>query len=100
MCAVVGTFSQEVMLRTFSAPQVDSRWVFGFLLPFVDEEGAQRFKMTEQVLMQHETYEIICEDTNRNITQSDEVVVIQVCQQGRNAEQKQKLYAAPSDQRG
>ena len=47
-----------------------------------------------QIITQHEPYEIICVDTNLNFPRSDHSVYIQVFQQGRNAEQKQKLYVA------
>ncbi|ROW01837.1 hypothetical protein VPNG_07778 [Cytospora leucostoma] len=63
---------QEVMLELFAAPPRD------------------RY----QIITQHEPYEIICEDTNLGLTRTDKLVFIQIFQQGRNAAQKQAVYAA------
>jgi phenylpyruvate tautomerase PptA (4-oxalocrotonate tautomerase family) len=47
-----------------------------------------------QIISQHEPYEIICEDTNLpGLPRSDELIVVQIFQQGRSAEVKQAAYA-------
>ncbi|KAI7676182.1 hypothetical protein KC319_g4428 [Hortaea werneckii] len=46
-----------------------------------------------QIITQHEPYEIICEDTNLGLKRTDQLVFIQVFQQGRTAEVKQQFYA-------
>ncbi|GAB7343035.1 hypothetical protein MBLNU457_g1124t1 [Dothideomycetes sp. NU457] len=66
---------QEVMLSTFKAPPKD------------------RY----QIITQHEKGDIICEDTNLGFDRTDELVFIQIFQQGRNAQNKQELYAALAD---
>ncbi|GAB7351117.1 hypothetical protein MBLNU459_g1579t1 [Dothideomycetes sp. NU459] len=62
---------QEIMLDKFAAPPKD------------------RY----QVITQHEPYELIMEDTGLGIKRTDKLVMIQVFQQGRDAEQKKALYA-------
>ncbi len=47
-----------------------------------------------QVITEHRPGRIICEDTGLGLERSDGIVVVQVTQQGRSAEQKQALYAA------
>ncbi|KAF2993670.1 hypothetical protein E8E13_000804 [Curvularia kusanoi] len=47
-----------------------------------------------QIITQHEKGDMICEDTNLGFERTDDLVVIQVFQQGRTAEDKQNLYAA------
>lgn len=47
----------------------------------------------KQVITQHEPYELIMEDTGLGIKRTDKLVLIQVFQQGRNADQKKALYA-------
>lgn len=47
----------------------------------------------DQIITQHEPYELICEDTNLGFARSDKLVFIQIFQQGRTAEVKQQLYA-------
>jgi len=63
---------QDVMLENFNAPARD------------------RY----QIITQHEPYEIICEDTNLGFQRTDKLVFIQIFQQGRSKEVKQKTYAA------
>jgi hypothetical protein len=46
-----------------------------------------------QTITQHEPYEIICGDTNLNFQRTDKLVLVQVFQQGRDAESKKALYA-------
>ncbi|KAK7746028.1 hypothetical protein SLS53_002750 [Cytospora paraplurivora] len=67
---------QEVLLELFAAPPRD------------------RYQTHDQIITQHEPYEIICEDTNLGLTRTDKLVFIQIFQQGRNAAQKQAVYAA------
>jgi phenylpyruvate tautomerase PptA (4-oxalocrotonate tautomerase family) len=66
---------QEVMLDVFAAPPRD------------------RY----QIITEHPVGHIIAEDTGLGIERSDGVVVIQIFQQGRTAEQKQATYARLSD---
>lgn len=47
-----------------------------------------------QIISQHEPYELICEDTNLGYTRTDNLVIIQILQQGRELATKQKTYAA------
>lgn len=63
---------QEVMLDVFAAPPRD------------------RY----QIITEHPRGYIICEDTGLGLTRTDDVVVVQVTQQGRSQEQKKALYAA------
>jgi phenylpyruvate tautomerase PptA (4-oxalocrotonate tautomerase family) len=62
---------QEVMLDDFAAPPRD------------------RY----QVLTEHRPGQLICEDTGLGIERTDDLVVLQVFQQGRSEEQKRALYA-------
>jgi phenylpyruvate tautomerase PptA (4-oxalocrotonate tautomerase family) len=61
----------EVMLDDFAAPPRD------------------RY----QVLTEHRPGQLICEDTGLGIERIDDLVVLQVYQQGRSEEQKRALYA-------
>ena len=61
---------QEVMLDVFAAPPGD------------------RY----QIITEHAVGHIIAEDTGLGLERSDGVTVIQIFQQGRNAEQKQAAY--------
>ena len=63
---------QEVMLEVFAAPPRD------------------RY----QIITQHRQGELICEDTGLGLVRSDDLVVLQVFEQGRSTEQKRALYAA------
>ncbi|MGU3431651.1 tautomerase family protein [Actinomycetes bacterium M1A6_2h] len=63
---------QEVMLDTFDAPPRD------------------RY----QIVTEHKPGHIIAEDTGLGFTRSDDLVVVQVTQQGRDDEQKKALYSA------
>ncbi|MXG88574.1 tautomerase family protein [Nocardioides flavescens] len=47
-----------------------------------------------QVVTEHPPGRLFIEDTGLGIERSDQVVVIQITQQGRDREQKQALYAA------
>ncbi|KAG9560723.1 4-oxalocrotonate tautomerase, partial [Aureobasidium melanogenum] len=62
---------QEIMLAKFAAPPRD------------------RY----QVITQHEPYELIFEDTGLGIQRTEKLILIQIFQQGRNADQKQAIYA-------
>ncbi|SES70418.1 tautomerase family protein [Geodermatophilus poikilotrophus] len=62
---------QEVVLDVFAAPPRD------------------RY----QVITEHRPGQIICEDTGLGIERTDDLVVLQVFQQGRSEEQKRALYA-------
>ena len=62
---------QEVMLDVFAAPERD------------------RY----QIIHEHRPGRIIAEDTGLGFERTDDVVVIQVTQQGRGEEQKKALYA-------
>lgn len=62
---------QEVMLDVFAAPDRD------------------RY----QVIHEHRSGRIIAEDTGLGFERTDDVVIIQVTQQGRSEEQKKALYA-------
>jgi phenylpyruvate tautomerase PptA (4-oxalocrotonate tautomerase family) len=62
---------QEAMLDLFAAPPRD------------------RY----QVVTEHRPGQLICEDTGLGIERTDDLVVLQVVQQGRSEEQKRALYA-------
>jgi phenylpyruvate tautomerase PptA (4-oxalocrotonate tautomerase family) len=62
---------QEVMLDVFAAPPRD------------------RY----QVLTEHRPGQLICEDTGLGLERTDDLVVLQVIQQGRSEDQKRALYA-------
>ncbi len=62
---------QEVLLDVFAAPPRD------------------RY----QVITEHRPGQLICEDTGLGIERTDDLVVLQVFQQGRSDEQKRALYA-------
>jgi phenylpyruvate tautomerase PptA (4-oxalocrotonate tautomerase family) len=66
---------QDVMLETFAAPPRD------------------RY----QIITEHPVGHIIAEDTGLGFERSEGVVVIQIFQQGRTAEQKRAAYAALAD---
>ena len=46
-----------------------------------------------QVITEHRPGQLICEDTGLGIERTDDLVVLQVFQQGRSEEQKRALYA-------
>ena len=69
---------QEVMLELFAAPPGD------------------RYQILETLPVGS----IIAEDTGLGLERSDGVVIIQVTQQGRDAQQKQAIYAALADRLG
>jgi phenylpyruvate tautomerase PptA (4-oxalocrotonate tautomerase family) len=62
---------QDVMLEVFAAPPRD------------------RY----QVITEHRPGQLICEDTGLGLERTDDLVVLQVFQQGRSEEQKRALYA-------
>jgi phenylpyruvate tautomerase PptA (4-oxalocrotonate tautomerase family) len=62
---------QEVVLDVFAAPPRD------------------RY----QIVTEHRPGQLICEDTGLGIERTDDLVVLQVFQQGRSEEQKRALYA-------
>jgi hypothetical protein len=47
-----------------------------------------------KIVTQHEPYELICEDTGMGLSRSNNLVIIQIFQQGRNERQKQAVYGA------
>ena len=53
-----------------------------------------------QVITQHEVGEIIFGDTGLGLDRTDEVMLIQVFQQGRDTSQKENLYATLADRLG
>jgi phenylpyruvate tautomerase PptA (4-oxalocrotonate tautomerase family) len=63
---------QDVMLSTFAAPPGDRH----------------------QVITEHPVGHVICDDTGLGLSRTDDLVVIQVIQQGRSEEQKTAMYAA------
>jgi phenylpyruvate tautomerase PptA (4-oxalocrotonate tautomerase family) len=65
---------QEVVLDVFAAPPGD------------------RY----QVITEHRPGQLICEDTGLGIERTDDLVVLQVVQQGRSDDQKRALYAGLS----
>ena len=66
---------QDVMLDTFAAPDRD------------------RY----QIITEHRPGQIIAEDTGLGYTRSDDLVIVQVTQQGRSEVQKQAMYRALAD---
>jgi phenylpyruvate tautomerase PptA (4-oxalocrotonate tautomerase family) len=46
-----------------------------------------------QIITEHRPGQLICEDTGLGIQRSDDLVVLQVFQQGRSDQQKRALYA-------
>jgi phenylpyruvate tautomerase PptA (4-oxalocrotonate tautomerase family) len=62
---------QDVMLEVFAAPPRD------------------RY----QVVTEHRPGQLICEDTGLGLERTDDLVVLQVFQQGRSEQQKRALYA-------
>jgi phenylpyruvate tautomerase PptA (4-oxalocrotonate tautomerase family) len=53
-----------------------------------------------QVITEHRPGQLICEDTGLGIARTDDLVVLQVFQQGRSDEQKRALYAGLSRRLG
>lgn len=66
---------QDVMLATFAAPDRD------------------RY----QVITEHKPGQIIAEDTGLGFTRTDDLVIVQIVQQGRDEEQKKTMYRALAD---
>lgn len=50
-----------------------------------------------QIITQHDPDELIFEDTGLGLTRTDNLVFVQVFQQGRGAEEKQALYKAMAE---
>jgi phenylpyruvate tautomerase PptA (4-oxalocrotonate tautomerase family) len=69
---------QEVMLDVFAAPPGD------------------RY----QAITEHRPGQLICEDTGLGIERTEDLVLLQVFQQGRSEEQKRALYAGLSRRLG
>ncbi|MFI7481975.1 tautomerase family protein [Kocuria sp. M1R5S2] len=67
---------QDVMLATFAAPDRD------------------RY----QIITEHKPGQLIAEDTGLGYTRTDDLVVVQITQQGRSEAQKQTMYRALADQ--
>jgi hypothetical protein len=51
-----------------------------------------------QLISEHKPGHIIAEDTGLGFKRTDDIVVIQVTQQGRNLDQKKAMYRALADQ--
>lgn len=66
---------QDVMLDTFAAPPRD------------------RY----QIITEHKPGQIIAEDTGLGYTRTDDLVVVQIVQQGRSESQKEATYRALAD---
>ena len=66
---------QDVMLEHFAAPDRD------------------RY----QIISEHKPGQIIAEDTGLGFERTDDIVVVQVAQQGRSQEQKKAMYRALAD---
>ncbi len=49
-----------------------------------------------QVITEHRPGQLICEDTGPGIERTDDLVVLQVFQQGRSEEQERALHAGPA----
>lgn len=69
---------QQVMIETFAAPELD------------------RY----QVIHEHKPGRIRALDTGLGYTRTDNIVIIQITQQGRTTEQKRTMYAAMSKRLG
>lgn len=67
---------QQVMLDTFDAPDRD------------------RY----QIITEHKPGQIIAEDTGLGFERTEDLVVVQVTQQGRDDERKKQMYRALADQ--
>ncbi|QSE89909.1 tautomerase family protein [Rhodococcus pseudokoreensis] len=67
---------QDVMLEHFAAPDRD------------------RY----QLITEHKPGQIIAEDTGLGFERTDDIVVVQIAQQGRSVDQKQAMYRALADQ--
>ena len=66
---------QDVMLEHFAAPDRD------------------RY----QLITEHKPGQIIAEDTGLGFERTDDIVVVQIAQQGRSVDQKQAMYRALAD---
>jgi phenylpyruvate tautomerase PptA (4-oxalocrotonate tautomerase family) len=83
---------QTVMLQKFKASPKDRYQVNRY--PNELRLCASRRLTPAQIITQHEPGEIICEDTGLGFERTDDLVVIQIFQQGRTAEDKQNVFAA------
>ncbi|KAG9761355.1 hypothetical protein KCU73_g2420, partial [Aureobasidium melanogenum] len=86
---------QEIMLAKFAAPPRDRYQVntpSSFLHPLLPHLQTLT-NTSSKVITQHEPYELIFEDTNLGIQRTEKLILIQIFQQGRNADQKQAIYA-------
>jgi hypothetical protein len=93
---------QEVMLAYLHAPPRDRYQVLipKFRIKFpssttiflvLNDEVAE---LRKQIITQHESGELICEDTNLGIERSENLVILHIFQQGRSVEVKQATFAA------
>jgi phenylpyruvate tautomerase PptA (4-oxalocrotonate tautomerase family) len=69
------------------------RELLGTIQEVLEEVFAAPSRDRYQVLTEHRPGHLVLEDTGLGIERSDRVVLVQVVQQGRTAEQKKKLYA-------
>jgi phenylpyruvate tautomerase PptA (4-oxalocrotonate tautomerase family) len=69
------------------------RELLGTIQEVLEEVFAAPPRDRYQVLTEHRPGHLVLEDTGLGIVRSDRVVLVQVVQQGRTAEQKKKLYA-------
>jgi phenylpyruvate tautomerase PptA (4-oxalocrotonate tautomerase family) len=69
------------------------RELLGTIQEVLEEVFAAPPRDRYQVLTEHRPGHLVLEDTGLGIERSDRVVLVQVVQQGRTAEQKKKLYA-------
>jgi hypothetical protein len=83
---------QTAMLQKFSAPPKDRYQVS----PPCDRDVScsKKANKTCQIITQYEPGEIICEDTNLGFERTDDLVIVQVFQQGRLAGDKVGMYDA------
>jgi phenylpyruvate tautomerase PptA (4-oxalocrotonate tautomerase family) len=68
------------------------RDLLGTIQEVLEEVFAAPPRDRYQVLTEHRPGHLVLEDTGLGIERSDRVVLVQVVQQGRTAEQKKKLY--------
>ncbi len=83
---------QTVMLQKFKAPPKD-RYQVNCSAPPLNHFR----RLSCQIVTQHEKGEIICDDTNLGFKRTDDLVVVQVFQQGRTTEDKKNMFAALAD---
>lgn len=84
---------QEIMLEKFAAPPRDRYQVSTARSIGCSFSCFGLTRETQKVITQHEPYELIFEDTGLDIQRTNKLILIQIFQQGRNADQKQAIYA-------